>query len=115
MHFSEADALFAVELSEAASIADVLAKVRDQVAKAKPGEWVRGRGWDEGKFAERRYVTAADLDKVAPNNPGVAGAHDRPLRRRQQLRAEDVGGDRGDDRRRRPGPSTATRRATRPA
>ena len=69
IHFSEVDALFAVELSEAASIADVLAKVREQVAKSKPGEWVRGRGWDEGKFAERRYVTAADLDKVAPNNP----------------------------------------------
>ncbi len=69
VHFSEVDALFAVELSEAASIADVLAKVREQVAKSKPGEWVRGRGWDEGKFAERRYVTAADLDKVAPNNP----------------------------------------------
>ena len=48
IHFSEVDALFAVELSEAASIADVLAKVREQVAKSKPGEWVRGRGWDEG-------------------------------------------------------------------
>ena len=69
VHFSEADALYSVELSEAASIAAVLEKVRAQVAKSKPGEWVRGRGWDEGKFAERRYVTAADLDKVAPNNP----------------------------------------------
>jgi hypothetical protein len=69
VHFSEADALFSVELSEAASIAEVLEKVRAQVARSKPGEWVRGRGWDEGKFAERRYVTAADLDKVAPNNP----------------------------------------------
>ena len=69
VHFSEADALFSVELSEAASIADVIEKVRAQVAKAKPGEWVRGRGWDEGKFKERRYVTAADLDQVAPNNP----------------------------------------------
>src|SRR5207248_10728562 len=29
----------------------------------------RGRGWDEGKLAERRYITAADLDKVAPANP----------------------------------------------
>ena len=69
VHFSETDALFAVELSDAASIADVLARVRDQVAKTQSGEWVRGRGWDEGKFAERRYITAADLDKVAPNNP----------------------------------------------
>jgi predicted amidohydrolase YtcJ len=30
---------------------------------------VSGSGWDEGKLAERRYVTAADLDKVSPNNP----------------------------------------------
>jgi predicted amidohydrolase YtcJ len=69
VHFSEADALFSIELSDAAAIADVLAKVREQVAKVKPGEWVRGRGWDEGKFKERRYITAADLDAVAPNNP----------------------------------------------
>jgi predicted amidohydrolase YtcJ len=69
VHFSAADALCSVELSDAASIADVLARVRDRVANTPPGEWVRGRGWDEGKFAERRYITAADLDKVAPNNP----------------------------------------------
>jgi predicted amidohydrolase YtcJ len=30
---------------------------------------VHGRGWDEGKYQERRYTTAADLDAVAPNNP----------------------------------------------
>jgi predicted amidohydrolase YtcJ len=69
VHFSEVDALYSVELSEAATIADVLTRVGDQVARTKPGEWVRGRGWDEGKLAERRYITAADLDKVAPDNP----------------------------------------------
>ena len=51
------------------TIADVRARVAQQVARLKPGEWVRGRGWDEGKYAERRYITAADLDEVAPNNP----------------------------------------------
>ena len=35
VHFSETDALFSVELSDAASIADVLARARDQVAKTK--------------------------------------------------------------------------------
>jgi predicted amidohydrolase YtcJ len=71
VHFSEADVLFNVNLSDVAvrKIDDVLARVRDQVAKSKPGEWIRGSGWDEGKLAERRYVTAADLDTVAPNNP----------------------------------------------
>ena len=51
------------------SIEEVKKRVAAQVAKLKPGEWVRGRGWDEGKYAERRYITAADLDAVAPNNP----------------------------------------------
>lgn len=71
VHFSAAANLFTVDLGDAevTSIAEVKARVAAQVAKLKPGEWVRGRGWDEGKYAERRYVTAADLDAVAPNNP----------------------------------------------
>src|SRR5262252_6563496 len=71
VHFSEADALYSVDLSDVAvkRMDDVLARVRDQVAKSKPGEWIRGRGWDEGKLAEHRYITAADLDTVAPDNP----------------------------------------------
>jgi len=71
VHFSAADALFAVNLGDAAvtSIEEAKKRVAAQVAKLKPGEWVRGRGWDEGKYSERRYITAADLDAVAPNNP----------------------------------------------
>jgi predicted amidohydrolase YtcJ len=51
------------------SVADVVAKVKASVAAATPGEWVWGRGWDEGKLMERRYVTAADLDPVSPAHP----------------------------------------------
>ena len=71
VHFSAADSLFTVDLGNAdvKSIEEVKKRVAAQVAKLKPGEWVRGRGWDEGKYAERRYITAADLDAVAPNNP----------------------------------------------
>lgn len=71
VHFSGADALFTVDLGDAAvtSIEEVKRRVAAQVATLKPGEWVRGRGWDEGKYKERRYITAADLDAVAPNNP----------------------------------------------
>ncbi|MFO1465363.1 MAG: amidohydrolase family protein [Steroidobacteraceae bacterium] len=61
--------LYEIPLSDAASITDVLARVKAAVAKAQPGEWIQGRGWDEGKLAEHRYVTAADLDTVAPRNP----------------------------------------------
>lgn len=71
VHFSEADKLFNVDLSDPAvtSMDEVLRRVAAQVRTLKPGEWVRGRGWDEGRLAERRYITAADLDAVAPNNP----------------------------------------------
>ncbi len=71
VHFSAADALFTVDLGDAAvtSIEEVKRRVAAHVAKLKPGEWVRGRGWDEGKYAERRYITAADLDAASPDNP----------------------------------------------
>ncbi len=61
--------LYGVQLSDATSVADVVARVKAKVALVKPGEWVTGLGWDEGKLVERRYVTAADLDAVSPNNP----------------------------------------------
>ena len=61
--------LFEVQLKDATQVADIVALVKAGVAKLKPGEWLAGRGWDEGKLAERRYVTAADLDAVSPNNP----------------------------------------------
>jgi predicted amidohydrolase YtcJ len=71
VHFTEVDSLFSIDLSDIAirNMNDVLARVAAQVAKAKPGEWVLGDGWDEGKLAEKRHITAADLDKVSPNNP----------------------------------------------
>ncbi len=61
--------LYGVKLSDATSVADIVARVKVKVALAKPGEWVTGSGWDEGKLDEHRYVTAADLDTVSPNNP----------------------------------------------
>jgi predicted amidohydrolase YtcJ len=70
-HFAEGgvNALYHVNLSDAARVEDVLRKVREKVATLKPGEWLLGDGWDEGKLAELRYVYASDLDKITPNNP----------------------------------------------
>ena len=36
---------------------------------AQQGGWILGRGWDEGKLAERRYLVAADLDPVSDGRP----------------------------------------------
>jgi predicted amidohydrolase YtcJ len=70
-HFNSTSQLYEVQLDgpEVTRIADAVALIKARVAKASPGEWIRGRGWDEGKFAEKRYLTAADLDPVSPNNP----------------------------------------------
>jgi predicted amidohydrolase YtcJ len=72
-HFSGGggDRLFVVDLSypNVKSIADVAAAIRAKVASSAKGAWIQGRGWDEGKLAERRLITAKDLDAVAPDNP----------------------------------------------
>ena len=61
--------LYQVQLKDASSVADVIGLVKAAVARLKPGQWLQGEGWDEGKLAERRYVSAADLDAVSPDNP----------------------------------------------
>ena len=70
-HFQEVAALYEIDLSDPSirQVNDVVKHVQQKVAVTKPGAWVRGSGWDEGKLAELRYVYAADLDRVSPNNP----------------------------------------------
>ena len=63
------DELYNIELTDAKSVTEIVRRVQARVAITKPGEWVLGSGWDEGKLAENRYVYASDLDKVSPNNP----------------------------------------------
>ncbi|WP_129787123.1 amidohydrolase [Promicromonospora panici] len=52
---------------------DSIAAIRDVVAEAvaakEPGQWVRGRGWDQGYLAEGRYPTRHDIDEVSPDHP----------------------------------------------
>ncbi|NUN69299.1 MAG: amidohydrolase [Bacteroidetes bacterium] len=53
-------------------IADMVAA---KAAQLKPGEWIRGRGWDQNDWGtgsgQRPFPTAAILDKAAPNNPVI--------------------------------------------
>jgi predicted amidohydrolase YtcJ len=69
LHFTETNTLYELNFGDARNINDVIARVREKAASLKPGEWIRGEQWDESKLAEKRYVTAADLDKAAPHNP----------------------------------------------
>jgi predicted amidohydrolase YtcJ len=70
-HFADGgtNQLYDVDLSDVESIDEVLSKLRKRAATLKPGEWLLGEGWDEGKLEEMRYLYASDIDKATPNNP----------------------------------------------
>ncbi len=58
-----------LNLEGVASLEDFLAKIKARVDKAKPGEWVTGRGWIETFWKPQAFPTRWDLDRIAPNNP----------------------------------------------
>lgn len=67
-----------VDLSEAASIAEVKERIRAKAEELGPGEWVTGAAWSEDELAERRRPLRGDLDEAAPDNPvfiNRAGGH----------------------------------------
>ncbi|MFK7956351.1 MAG: amidohydrolase [Lysobacterales bacterium] len=48
---------------------EVLNILKGCIAKAQPGEWVRGGQWNEGYFAGGEKMPKTILDEIAPNNP----------------------------------------------
>ena len=46
-----------------------LDRVAERVAQAAPGEWITGSGWTQDFWSDKAFPTAADLDRVAPDNP----------------------------------------------
>jgi predicted amidohydrolase YtcJ len=70
IHFtSYALGLRELDLSNAASLDEALARVAEQAREIPEGAWVVGRRWDQERWPERRFPTAADLDPVAPDQP----------------------------------------------
>jgi predicted amidohydrolase YtcJ len=66
-----------VDLVGTRSFAEVVDRVAKAVSARRPGEWVRGRGWHEGKWdapapgAVRGFPTHQALTAVSPDNPVV--------------------------------------------
>src|SRR6185436_8116720 len=60
-----------LNLEGTTSLEQFLAMVKERVDRAKPGEWVTGRGWIETFWTPQVFPTRWDLDKVSPNNPVV--------------------------------------------
>ena len=58
-----------LSLNGVESIADLQKLVKDAAAKKKPGEWIVGSGWDQTRWADKKFPTRLQLDEVAPDNP----------------------------------------------
>ena len=48
---------------------EIVAAVGALASDRSPGEWIIGRGWDEGFFDVEAYPTREDLDAASPDNP----------------------------------------------
>jgi hypothetical protein len=66
-----------LELMPTTSWDEIVGMVANAVKKAKPGEWIVGRGWHQEKWTKRPepgvegFPTHASLDRVSPDNPVI--------------------------------------------
>lgn len=64
-----------LDLSQVGNYDELIALVEEAVRKAKPGEWIQGRGWHQSKWTPqpatmvRGFQTHHRLSEVSPNNP----------------------------------------------
>jgi predicted amidohydrolase YtcJ len=78
LHFPNlgADRSYLVELDDTRSLDEALALVRRRISDLPPGEWLTGSGWHLGNWGTETWPTAADLDRVSPDNPvSLRGMH----------------------------------------
>jgi len=65
-----------VRLEGCATKDEAVARVRDAVERARPGEWVRGTGWRSGDWSPHAEPTRGDLDAFARDTPVALMARD---------------------------------------
>ena len=77
-HFGNiGNAKLGLELLNTKSWEQILQMVAQAVEKAKPGQWIVGRGWHQEKWTStpqpnvEGFPTHAALDRVSPNNPVI--------------------------------------------
>jgi len=68
IHFSSIDPDY-VDLRYITDPNLITARVKEAVARARPGELIRGGRWEHEMFIDRQWPTKELIDSVAPNNP----------------------------------------------
>ena len=64
-----------LDLSDVANFNELIEKVRIAASKAKPGQWILGRGWHQDKWdikptdMVKGFPVHTELSKVSPDNP----------------------------------------------
>jgi predicted amidohydrolase YtcJ len=62
-------ALMRADLAGADSKQEVVSRLQRFAAELPPDAWLLGRGWDQNRWPEREFPTAADLDEAFPDRP----------------------------------------------
>jgi len=60
-----------LDLSSARSISQLQRLVKEKATHVSAGQWIIGRGWNDTRFKENRFLNSSDLDAAAPNNPVI--------------------------------------------
>ena len=77
VHFADGGAsLSAVQLNDAAGLAEFVKRLADYAAHAAKGEWIRAGDWDETKWSPAVLPTRQDIDSVTPDNPVAIDRYD---------------------------------------
>lgn len=58
-----------LDLRGVTSEAEIAGKVKAAAAKAAPGEWIVGRGWDQNLWVTKQFPTTDSITQAAPKNP----------------------------------------------
>jgi predicted amidohydrolase YtcJ len=75
IHFSDIDPDY-IDLRYITDPNIITEKVKEAVAKASPGELIRGGRWEHEMFHDRQWPTKELIDSVAPDNPVVLSRAD---------------------------------------
>ncbi|MCB9137878.1 MAG: amidohydrolase [Caldilineaceae bacterium] len=65
-----------VQLADTTSKAEMLDLIAARAAETPPGQWIVGRGWNESRWGETAFPTAAELDAVTGDRPGLFSRSD---------------------------------------
>lgn len=75
IHFDFVDPDY-IDLRYVTDPAVITRRVKEAVARARPGELIRGGQWEHEMFRDRQWPTKELLDPVAPDNPVVLSRAD---------------------------------------